>query len=369
MKILHVVKKYPRALGGDAVVVANLQKHQEKAGHKVVIVTSRCDEIDDGENIYKFGLKDTPSALDRISLKRMVSLVVLFFRAFFIIGKERPNVIHSHSVDMAFFISFAARFFHIPVVHTFHIVTFYDSSQPLLRRKTEMLLARAARPHTVTAPNRHDVEKLRHAGLPQSVLLSNGVDLQEWTSKSYREKDIIFTFVTVGRLEQQKGYDYLFRAVAQLKKVLVVPFRIVVIGEGSQKDALIELAKRLHVEHLFLFVGRKNPKQVRQLFSEADAAVFPSLYETTPLTLLEAWSAGLASVITKVGILRDVPADFSAAFVVPPMDERALARAMKECIENVPKREVAAAEGYEEAKKYAWPIIARSAEALYTETQ
>ena len=129
MKILHVVKKYPQALGGDAVVVANLQKHQEKNGHSVVIVTSRCDEIKDGENIYKFGLKDTPSALDQISIKRIISLIALFFRAFFIIAKERPNIIHTHSVDMAFFISFAARFFHVPIIHTFHIVTFYDSDR------------------------------------------------------------------------------------------------------------------------------------------------------------------------------------------------------------------------------------------------
>lgn len=369
MKILHVVKKYPHALGGDAVVVSNLQCHQEKSGHKVVIVTSRCDEIDDGENIYKFGLKDTPAALDTINLKRILSLVVLFFRAFFILGKERPDVVHTHSVDMAFFISFAAQFFRIPIVHTFHIVTFYDPTQPLLRRKTEMLLAKAARLHTVTAPNRHDVEKLQEAGLSQSVLLPNGVDLETWTSSGYTEKNTVFTFVTVGRLERQKGYDYLIKAAAQLKTDIAASFCIVVVGEGSEKDALIELTKKIHVERFFSFVGRKSPEQIRQLFSEANAAVFPSLYETTPLTLLEAWSAGLASVVTKVGILRDAPTDFGAAFVVPPKEVKALAGALRECIEDKPKREVTAAEGFEEAKKYAWPIIARSAEVLYTETQ
>lgn len=369
MKILHVAKKYPHALGGDAVVVANLQRHQEESGHKVVIVTSRCDEIVDSDNIYKFGLKDTPAALDVISVKRMLSLIILFFRAFFILGKERPNIIHTHSVDMAFFISFAARFFHIPIVHTFHIVTFYDSAQPLLRRKTEMLLAKAAGPHIVTAPNKHDVEKLRGAGLSQSVLLSNGVDSEAWTSKGYTEKNKVFTFVTVGRLEKQKGYDYLIKAVAQLKAGSVMPFCIIVVGEGSEKDTLVELTKKLHVEYYFSFVGRKSPKQVQQLFSEADAAVLPSLYETTPLTLLEAWSAGLASVVTKVGILRDAPADFRAAYVVPPMEVNALAEALRECIENTSKRDITAAEGYEEAKKYAWPIVARSAEELYMETQ
>lgn len=369
MKILHVVKKYPEALGGDAVVVANLQKQQEKAGHTVVVVTSRCDEIANGKNIYKCGLKDTPATLDHITVRRMVSLVLLFFRAFFIFARERPDIIHTHSVDMAFFISFAARFFRIPVVHTFHIVTFYDASQPLLRRKTEILLAKTARAQAITAPNMHDVKKLQGAGLKRASLLPNGVDIEAWKTHGYVEKNDVFTFVTVGRLEEQKGYEYLIKAAALLKQSLATVFLVVVVGEGSQKTALIDLAKKRGVEDYFSFVGRRSPGHIKQLFAEADAAVFPSLYETTPLTLLEAWAAGVASVVTKVGILRDVPTDFNAAFVAPPMDECALAEAMKECIENTPKREATAANGHKEAQKYAWPLVARSAEALYAEAQ
>jgi hypothetical protein len=45
MKILHVCKKYLDALGGDAVVVSNLEREQKKTGHKVVILTSNCDDI------------------------------------------------------------------------------------------------------------------------------------------------------------------------------------------------------------------------------------------------------------------------------------------------------------------------------------
>ena len=79
MKIMHVLKKYPRALGGDAVVVANLQKQQEAAGHQTAIVTSNCDEIINGKHIYKCGLKDTPTGLDKITPKRLLSLISLFF--------------------------------------------------------------------------------------------------------------------------------------------------------------------------------------------------------------------------------------------------------------------------------------------------
>jgi hypothetical protein len=49
MKILHLTKKYPEVIGGDAVVVYNLKKQQEHLGDQVFILTSNCEEIIDKE--------------------------------------------------------------------------------------------------------------------------------------------------------------------------------------------------------------------------------------------------------------------------------------------------------------------------------
>ena len=65
MNILHVTKKYPNALGGDAVVVSNFVKFQRADGHQVTILTNNCDEIDDDVKTLKIGLKATSSDLDR----------------------------------------------------------------------------------------------------------------------------------------------------------------------------------------------------------------------------------------------------------------------------------------------------------------
>ncbi|HEU5186894.1 MAG TPA: glycosyltransferase family 4 protein, partial [Candidatus Saccharimonadales bacterium] len=288
MKILHVCKKYPPILGGDAIVVSHLV-NQHLANHDIVIVTSNCVGIPNDPHIYKLGLADTPSGLDAITLKRIISLFIIFFRMFAILYKERPHVIHTHSVDMAFFASFAARFFNIPLVHTFHIVTFYDTQQSALRRKSELWLLQKAKPCFVTAPNNYDVQKLQAAGVHQAVLLPNGVDLTFWTpSEPAHNKQ--FTFLAVGRLEDQKGYTYLIKAVAQLTKKVTEPFSVMIIGEGSQKNALKELAHAHNVDHLVELAGGKTPKQTRALLKKADALVCPSLYETTPLTLLEAWA-------------------------------------------------------------------------------
>jgi glycosyltransferase involved in cell wall biosynthesis len=363
MKILHVTKKYPQALGGDAVVVANLQEQQQTANHTTVIVTSNCNEIKEGRDIYKFGLKDTPAQLDAITLRRIVSLCMLFFQMFALLGKERPDIIHTHSIDMAFIVSWAARWYRIPIIHTFHIVTFYDKNQSALRRKTELWLARGAKPYRITAPNNYDVRKLRAAGLTQAVALPNGVDLATWAPRGYIEKNQQATFIAVGRLEDQKGYTYLIRAAALL--AATKSLQVIIVGDGSQKAKLQGLIQSLHIEHSVLLVGQKSPKEIRTLLSEAHVAVFPSLYETTPLTLLEAWAAKIPTIATPVGILRHTPSDFKATLLTPREDAHALAAMMQRCINDEQLCAATAAAGYEEAKKYAWPTIAQTLETIY----
>jgi len=369
MKILHVSKKYPQALGGDAVVVFNLRRQQQAAGHDVVVVTSNCDEISGAPGIYKFGLRDTPAKLDEITPRRIISLLMLFFRMFAIVRKERPDVIHTHSIDIAYVVSLAAHVYRIPTIHTFHIVTFYDKHQSLLRRKVELWLAKKAKPQATTVPNTYDLKKLHQAGLDQTVLLPNGVDLPFWRAYVHADQTADFIFVTVGRLEQQKGYEYLVRATALLAMTLPVSLRVIIAGEGSQKAALSELIQREHVEDMVTLVGRKSPEEVRQLLSQADAAVFPSLYETTPVTMLEAWAASVPVIVSSVGILREVPADFDAAYVVPPEDEETLAEAMSQCVIDTHMRQLVADNGYKEATKYTWPKVAQTAEAIYRSVQ
>jgi glycogen(starch) synthase len=279
-------------------------------------------------------------------------------------------VIHTHSIDIAFAVAPAARFYDIPVVHTFHIVTFYDANQSAFRRKIELWLAKRAKPHVATVPNNYDVKKLRKAGIGQTVLLPNGVDLAFWQARADAAgENEDFTFLTAGRLELQKGYEYLVRAASQLAHTLPVRFRVIIAGDGSQEETLRELIHSQDVEDIVMLAGRKNPEEVRALFSRADAAVFPSLYETTPITVLEAWAAGVPVIVSSVGILRDVPTDFDAAYVVPPANEDALAEAMSQCITDTEKRAAVAAKGFEEASKYAWPRVAQTAEAIYRGVQ
>lgn len=364
MKVLHVVKKYPEAIGGDAVVVSKLQEQQVAAGHRVATITSNCIEIRRQGNVYKCGLRTTPDTLDAITATRIMSLMLLAIQSFAILRREQPDIIHTHSIDMACAVSLAARLYGIPIIHTFHIVTFYDSEQSWLRRKAELLLARLSAAVCFTAPNMHDVKSLIGRDLP-AQLLSNGVDVQFWrmpsAKKSKRKRP--FTFVSVGRLEEQKGYAVLIEAIALLAKITERPFQVIVVGDGSLSKVLSKLVNESHVTAYISFVGRKTPEETRELVAGADAALCASLYETTPLTLLEAWAMKLPVVSTEVGILSEAEVAANAYLAVPG-SAKSLQKAMMDCMQDT-KRWRKGRAGYTLASQYSWQTVAQEAERMY----
>ena len=120
LHILHVAKRYPKAVGGDATVVLGLEREQRNNGHRVTVVTSNCSSINDGPYIHKFGLQISEAALDRINLRRILlvplgavwGLRLLWCRPF-------PDVVHAHALpDLGASLALPARLLGIPRVLT-----------------------------------------------------------------------------------------------------------------------------------------------------------------------------------------------------------------------------------------------------------
>lgn len=366
MRILHITKKYSNAVGGDVVVVSHLVEQQLAEGHEVLLLTSNCAEIIDEERIYKFGLMQTSSALDGIGPRRIISLCTLFFKTLTIIRKERPDIVHTHSIDMAFFASLAIRLFRIPIVHTFHILSFPDPRLDKFRRKTELLLLKGTKPRIVTAPNQTDVTHLKHAGIANARLVANGIDLTFW--KSEKQAHDVFTFITVARLESQKGIEYLIRAVAELKSA-ETRFKLIIVGDGSLRENLKAIAKSLAVTEIIEFVGRKTPMEIRELYTLSDSAVIPSLWESGPLTSLEAWAMELPLVITKVGIFADEADDIPYAKLIDVGDVNAMAQAMEELMTEPDKCSAMIKAANEVVQQYSWAAMTGILSHAYTEAQ
>jgi len=100
------------------------------------------------------------------------------------------------------------------------------------------------------------------------------------------------------------------------------------VGEGPERSALEELARRLGISKRVRFAGRREQEDVVGLLHLADVFVLPSYYEGFGVALLEAQAAGLPVVAAEVGGVREVLDGGRTGLLVPPADPEALAEAV-----------------------------------------
>ena len=347
MKILHLTKKYPEALGGDAVVVSNLEKEQTKIGHEVFILTSNCPEIKEKENVFKFGLKDISLNLDRITIRRVISLIILLFLGFKYLRRLKPDVIHAHSADFGFAISLSARLSRIPVVNTCHGVTFPDKQYSFIKRFAEIFFLKHAGFKKIIVVDKNNLEGFEEANIRNGAYIPNGVDIGRFDKeKSGRKKNQKIRFLFVGRLEEQKGGKYLIQAA----KILVEKtknFQVLVVGDGSQRKMLDNLTKKDKLGSYVTFLGRVGDEKLRELYCTSDVFILPSLWEGLPLTLLEAWAARLPVIVTNVGGISDICVDERNGLIVRPKDPENITEAMLRLIGDEELRRRLGKEGEE----------------------
>jgi glycosyltransferase involved in cell wall biosynthesis len=127
---------------------------------------------------------------------------------------------------------------------------------------------------------------------------------------------------SVGRLDAMKGHDVLIRAIAQVEGV-----RVVILGEGGQRQALEKLAADLGVSDRIHLAGWTD--QVRSQLPQFDIFAMPSRSEGFPLAVVEAMLAARPVVATRVGSVAEAVSDGKTGFLVDKDDVEGLAAALR----------------------------------------
>jgi len=332
MRILHVSKKYPPLIGGDAIVVQNLETEQKRQGHDVFILTSKTVKTENLTNVYYFGILERAYNLDRITVKRLFSLLLLFFQSFCFVRRIKPAIIHSHSPDLGFVCSFAAHLYGIPVVNTCHGVTFADKRYSRVKRITEKFFLKHGSFSAILTVDKTSLQAFHDAGIEKVMYIPNGVDIA-FFKPIPRNKGEILTFLFVGRLENQKGIIYLIEAVKLLASCHN-NFKLLIVGEGSLRDTLQSQVREYHLENFIFFIGAKGKAELREYYQQADVFVLPSLWEGFPLTILEAWASGVAVIATKVNGIPAICTDKQNALLISKENPHELFGAMEMLLNN-----------------------------------
>ena len=166
------------------------------------------------------------------------------------------------------------------------------------------------------------------------VVIYNGIELPK-LSKLTKSTKLTKTIGFVGSLEKRKGIEWLIRAVPELKlKIQNEKLKIIIVGEGKEKENLKKLTKKLKIENQVEFKG--FVEKISDIYPTLDVYAQPSLDEAFGISALEAMSFGVPVVASNVGGLRELlnlKSD-KCGILVPPKNESALAEVILKILKN-----------------------------------
>ena len=109
-----------------------------------------------------------------------------------------------------------------------------------------------------------------------------------------------FTFVSVGNLIERKAMDITIRAFAELCKTKE-DVKLIIAGDGPQRDALGKLVEDLHLTKRIEFAGKLDRHAIKEVFAKSDCFVLMSRSETFGVVYIEAMASGLPVIATRCG--------------------------------------------------------------------
>jgi glycosyltransferase involved in cell wall biosynthesis len=142
------------------------------------------------------------------------------------------------------------------------------------------------------------------------------------------------TFVAVGRLVRKKGFALAIQGIAALARLGVVA-RLVIIGDGPERQALLWCAQDQQVTEQVSFVGWQSNRQVMQYMRSAKAVIVPSVMDAsgdadgTPNVILEAFALRVPVIASKLPGITEAVQHMCTGLLVEPGDVLQLAEAMR----------------------------------------
>ena len=211
-------------------------------------------------------------------------------------------------------------------------------------------------------PNAVDLETIDRSR-PQAVIRASSLRAGLGIAAGER------VLLSVGRLEENKGFHVLAAALAQLRGRATgeTGWRWVLVGDGPFRSTITSaidgagLTSRVHL------AGRVTEAELAGWYAAADVFVHPTLYEGSSLVTLEAMAHGKPVVATRAGGLPDKVTPGETGWLVEPGSPAVLAEAIAEAL-AVPGETLArfgAAGRALVEGAFAWPVVAAQLEALY----
>lgn len=326
MRIALMTNNYKPVMGGVPISIERLARGLEALGHEVTIFAptyteQQEEEKQSEENVFRYGT----------CMKHFIGGIVLpnpfdkriekeFRRKTYdIIHVHHPMLIGRTAVRLS-------RRFHIPLVFTYH--TRYEQYASCYTKgickldKIMPLYLHSFLKHCnfVFAPTegmRRYLTDLCHVPGEATGILPTGIEQENFDVSAEQAGEIRTQYgaehmpllLTVSRMAGEKNVSFLLESLARVKALYGKPFRMLMVGDGPDRESLEEQSRLLGLQENIVFTGTIPNKRIAVYFKSADAFLFASKTETQGIVVLEAFAGATPVIAVKASGVEDLVDD------------------------------------------------------------
>ncbi len=292
MKIALICDWFHPRIGGMEVHLQGLAEVLQASGHQPEIITATPGDI------QGYGFPVHRLSVPVKTRFGFIYTLEAFRQVAALLKKGSYDVVHCHGSilsPLAYGSMNVACRQQIPTVVTCHSVLQYYS---ILFFLLDSLFGWSKWPVLFTSVSASAARIMSRAGRIRQVhVLPNAVQESPWRKPRLPRICDELTLISVMRLSIRKRAHVLVKMMPEILR-LAAPrrVRLIIVGDGAQRGALLRLIKRLGLQEVVELAGSCSHEEIAALFERADIFVLPTKQEAFGLAALEARVAGLPVV-------------------------------------------------------------------------
>jgi len=368
IRILRVIARLN--IGGPAIHTVLLTSALNNDKFETQLVAGKVSE-QEGDMAYlaetvNVSTTFVPQLQREISFAKDLKAFLALWR---IINQYKPDIIHTHTAKAGLLGRFCTIFHNllhqkkIKIVHTFHghvfhgyfssfKTSFFINLERFLSRFTDRII-------TITKLQQKEILSFGVGSERQHKVIALGLDLDKFYQMprkkgEFRKKyDIPETKVLVGTVARFVPIKNLalFLQVAKLLLKERDDMHFVMVGDGEEKEDLKNLVKELQIEDFVTFTGFL--KDLPEVYSDLDLMMLTSNNEGSPVSIIEAMTAGVPVVASQVGGVPDLFLPSSAKWLCEPKNPFSFKKAVDSALSEPDEtRQIVEVHRTETYKKY-----------------
>ncbi len=313
MRIAFFTDTYLPNTDGVVTAIQNYRAELERRGHEVYIFSPGTKKQKE-ENVDKYVNYFTSTSFKpypdyRIAIPNFFSIVKA-------IKNLNVDIVHSHGIATTGLAAiYCSNKLNLPCLASFHTLVPEAMHYLTMQTQIQQFLQATAWKYLhwyyghfkkVIAPTNYIIRSLNQHGIVNTILQPSGIDISKFSTNDggdkFRKmfgipkKSKIALFV--GRVALEKKLEMIIESAQSV--INVIPeAKFAIVGKGPAENYYKDMVKKKGLEKHFVFAGYVDDETLLSAYGAGDVFVFPSLFDTQGLAVIEAMAAGIPAVVKK----------------------------------------------------------------------